>query len=122
MCNKSLESGICPDSMKTAKVIPLFKKGDPQDFSNYRPVSLLPQFSKILEKVFNNRLMSFVDSHSILNNGQYGFRNGHSTSSAILELLEELTNGIEKSKSTIGVFIDLKKAFDTILRNKRYCE
>ena len=117
MCNKSLESGVFPDSMKTAKVIPLFKKGDPQDFSNYRPVSLLPQFSKILEKVFNNRLMSFVDSHSILNNGQYGFRNGHSTSSAILELLEELTNGIEKSKSTIGVFIDLKKAFDTIDHN-----
>ena len=58
--------------------------------------------------------MSFVDSHSILNNGKYGFRNGHSTSSAIIELLEELTNGIEKSKSTIGVFIDLKKAFDTV--------
>ena len=54
--------------------------------------------------------MSFVDSHNILNNGQYGFRNGHSTSSAILELLEELTNGIGKSKSTIGVFIDLKKS------------
>ena len=58
--------------------------------------------------------MSFVSSHNILNNDQYGFRNGHSTSSATLELLEELTNGIEKSKSTIGVLIDLKKAFDTI--------
>ena len=61
-------NGIFPDRMKIARVIPLFKNGDVKEFSNYRPVSILPQFSKILEKVFHNRLMSFINDKQILNN------------------------------------------------------
>ena len=114
ICNKSLLNGVFPDSMKVAKVIPLFKSGGNEVFTNYRPVSLLSQFSKILEKLFDKRLDSFIDKHNILVEEQYGFRKARSTSMAILQLLEDLTNANEKKLFTVGVFIDLKKAFDTI--------
>ena len=66
ICNLSLRIGIFPDNMKIAKIIPLFKTGDDSEFTNYRPVSLLPQFSKILEKMFNNRLDNFIKTLKIL--------------------------------------------------------
>ena len=114
ICNKSFINGAFPDSMKIAKVIPLFKSGDNDTFTNYRPVSLLSQFSKILEKLFNNRLDNFLEKDELLVDGQYGFRNARSTSMAITQLIEELTNANDEKKYTVGVFIDLKKAFDTI--------
>ena len=95
--------------MKIARVIPLFKNGDVKEFSNYRPVSILPQFSKILEKVFHNRLMSFINEKQILNNSQFGFRKNMSTALAIIELVEEITTAIDEGKTTVGVFIDFKK-------------
>ena len=112
--NTSLQKGIFPDSMKKARVIPLFKSGDVKEFSNYRPVSLLPQF---LERVFHKRLMYFLDKNNVLYRSQYGFRKNMSTSLAILELVEEITNAIDDRKSTVGVFIDLKKAFETVDHN-----
>jgi hypothetical protein len=112
--NLSFVSGKFPDNMKTAKIIPIYKAGDRQNFTNYRPVSLLPQFSKILEKLFNKRIMTFIQENDILFGGQYGFQNKLSTALAILELTEEITTAIDSSKYTLGVFIDLKKAFDTI--------
>ena len=114
ICNKSLMTGIFPSKMKYAKVIPLFKTGENNVFTNYRPVSLLPQFSKILEKLFHNRLDNFVEMNNILTDSQYGFRSNRSTSAALLDLIEGMTDSYDKSFSTIGVFIDLKKAFDTI--------
>ena len=115
--NLSLFSGVVPDRLKFAKVIPLFKAGDNKIFSNYRPISLLPQFSKILERVFNKRLVAFTEKFNILNPSQYGFRKKHSTSTAILELLEHITESIDDSKYCMGIFVDLKKAFDTINHN-----
>ena len=112
--NISLQKGVFPDGMKLARVIPLFKNGEMNDFSNYRPISILSQFSKILEKIFHNRMMSFIDDKQILYKSQYGFRKNMSTSLAIMELVEEITTSIDDCKSTIGVFIDLKKAFDTV--------
>ena len=100
-----------------ASVIPLFKNGDIKEFSNYRPVSILPQFSKILEKVFHNRLMSIINDKQILNNSQFGFRKNMSTALAIIELVEEITTSIDEGKTTVGVFIDFKKAFDTVDHN-----
>ena len=100
--NTSLQKGIFPDSMKKERVIPLFKSGDVKEFSNYRPVSLLPQFSNFLERVFHKRLMSFLDKKKILYKSQYGFRKNMSTSLAILELVEEITNAIDDCKSTVG--------------------
>ena len=101
-------------SMKIARVIPLFKTGNTKEFSNYRPISLLPQFSKILDKNYHSRLMTFIDSNQILYKSQYGFRKQMSTSLAILELVEEISNSLDNHESTAGVFIDLKKAFDTV--------
>ena len=100
--------------MKIAKIIPLFKTGDDSEFTNYRPVSLLPQFSKILEKNFNNRLDNFIESCNILSDSQYGFRSNRSTALALIDLVENLTKELDNKKITVGVFIDLKKAFDTI--------
>ena len=114
ICNKSLETGIFPEAFKIAKIIPIYKSGNRQDFSNYRPVSLLPQFSKILEKLFNKRLMDFINKQELLFNGQFGFRPNMSTSDALLKLTEVITNEMDKANYTVGVFIDLKKAFDTI--------
>ena len=106
--------GVFPDNMKVAKVVPLFKAGDRSVFSNYRPISLLSQFSKILEKLFNERLDKFIDKFQLLNNCQYGFRSQMSTSHALMDLVEEITSSIDAKKISIGVFIDLKKAFDTV--------
>ena len=117
ICNKSFELGIFPEKMKIAKVVPIFKAGERKLFTNYRPVSVLPQFSKILEKLYNNRLTNFIENHNLLTNGQYGFRNNMSTALALLQLTEDIIANTDASKYTVGVFIDLKKAFDTINHN-----
>ncbi len=103
--------------MKTAKVIPMYKTGNKHHFTNYRPISLLPQFSKILEKLFNNRLCKFIDKHKLLTDSQYGFRANRSTGLALTELIAEITNSTDNKKFVIRIFIDLKKAFDTINHN-----
>ena len=71
ICNLSLSSGIFPDDMTIARVIPLYKAGDKDLFTNYRPVSLLPQFSKVLEKIYYSRLDKFISKHDILSNSQW---------------------------------------------------
>ena len=117
ICNLSFTEGAFPDSMKTAKIVPIFKSGDKKQFTNYRPVALLPQFSKILERLFVNRLNTFIDKYELLSNSQYGFRKKRSTSGALMQITEEFTNTVEKRETTIDVYIDLKKAFDTIDHN-----
>ena len=114
ICNLSFEIGIFPDLMKMAKVLPIFKSGKNNIYTNYRPVSLLPQFSKILEKLFNNRMDKFLNKYNIISENQYGFRENRSTNLALMELIEDLTQSLDNQEHTIGVFIDLKKAFDTI--------
>ena len=88
MCNLSLSSGIFPDDLKIAGVIPLYKAKEKDLSTNYRPVSLLPQFSKILEKIYYSRLDKFMSKHDILSNSQYGFRQNMSTNLALLELVK----------------------------------
>ena len=83
-------------------------------FSNYRPVAVLPCFSKILEKIMYNRLISFIKKHDILYSKQFGFRKNHSTETAIIDLVTKLTDAIDKNKFTAGIFLDLSKAFDTV--------
>ena len=100
--------------MKIAKVVPLFKSGDRHSFNNYRPISLLPQFSKVLEKIFYKRMVKFVEDKGIFHDNQFGFRSKRNTGQAILSLVEDVTDAIEKNSTTAGVFIDFKKAFDTV--------
>ncbi len=95
ICNLSFQSGTFLNKMKIAKVIPLFKTGDRHHFTNYRPVSLLPQFSKILEKLFTARLDNFIEKHNLLTDSQYGFRTDRSTSLALTELIEEITTRLD---------------------------
>uniref|UniRef100_A0A3Q3EUW8 Reverse transcriptase domain-containing protein n=1 Tax=Labrus bergylta TaxID=56723 RepID=A0A3Q3EUW8_9LABR len=114
ICNLSFKTGKFPRKMKIAKVIPLYKTGDKHHFTNYRPVSLLPQFSKILKKLFADRLNKFINKHNLLTDSQYGFRPNRSTSLAVIELIEKITNSLDQKNYAAGVFIDLKKAFDTI--------
>ena len=112
--NLSLSTGIFPSALKIAKVIPVFKKDDPHTFSNYRPISLLPCFSKILERLIYNRLDNFLTLHNILHPNQYGFRNRHSTDLALIDIYDKISSALNKSHHTIGIFLDLSKAFDTI--------
>ena len=112
--NKSIESGIVPKFFKIAKVIPIYKAKDHREFTNYRPISLLPVISKLLEKVIHKRVYTFLTQSDILYSSQYGFRHNHSTENAISQLTAAIINGFEKKKWTLGVFLDLSKAFDTI--------
>ena len=110
----SFECGIFPNELKLAKVIPTFKNGDKQDISNYRPISILSLFSKIFEKTMYNHLINFIDKNKILYKYQFGFRKLHSTNHAIISLVEKVNNALDSGKILIGVFLDLKKAFDTV--------
>ena len=112
--NLSLQQGYCPEDMKKAKVIPIFKNGDKHLFCNYRPISLLPTFSKLLEKIVFNRLMKHLKKYDILSKSQFGFRENLSTELAILELQDRIIKNIINKQCTMGVFLDLAKAYDTI--------
>lgn len=110
----SFQSGTVLQKMKIAKVIPLYKTGNKHLFTNYRPVSLLPQFSKVLEKPFIKNLDNFLDKYNILSENRYGFRTNRATSLALIDAIENITNALEQKHHTIGLFLDLKKTFDTI--------
>jgi hypothetical protein len=114
LINKSFHSGIFPDNLKVAKVCPIHKTGEKSLFSNYRPISVLPTFSKIFEKAVSFRLMSFLEKNSILLKNQYGFRKNHSTYMAIIDMYDKISRAIDDGEYAVGVFIDLSKAFDTL--------
>ena len=100
--------------MKIAKVIPIYKSGDEALTCNYRPISVLNFFSKIFEKIMYNY---FINEHNILYSYQFGFRQTYSTNHAIITLVEKINEALYKGNIMIGVYIDLKKAFDTVNHN-----
>ena len=112
--NKSLEQGVVSDAMKLAKVIPIYKSKSKNSLNNYRPISLLSNMSKILEKVVHKRLYSFLTLNNIFTDNQYGFRPNRSTIDAITDFTSDLLPKLDKREYGIGVFLDLSKAFDTI--------
>ena len=112
--NESFQTGVFPTKMKQAKVIPLFKKGCSVTSSNYRPISLLSVFSKIIEKLMYKRLYNFLELHEVLYNLQFGFRASHSIDHALISLTESIKNTLDNKKYGCGIFIDLQKAFDIV--------
>lgn len=112
--NLMLTTGIFPDKLKIARVVPIFKSGSHTDLSNYRPISVLPVFSKVIEKCLYNRLSKFLEKYDILSTSQYGFRSGHSTSSALIDLVNKVSSTVDSHQILVGLFLDLSKAFDTL--------
>ena len=114
ICNLSFITGNFPADMKIAKVTPIYKSDSSDEFSNYRPISLLPNSFKILEKLMSNRLNDFLNQNNILFEQQYGFRQKLSTDFALIEISDKIAEAIDKKKFMIGIFVDLSKAFDTL--------
>ena len=99
--NLSFKTGFIPTILKTAKIVPIFKAGETDNFTNYRPIGLLSSFSKLLEK--------------LLYEHQYDFKENHNTTQPLIHFLDKIYNALNESvfKYTLGIFIDLTKAFDT---------
>ena len=112
--NKSINTSYFPNCLKTARVIPIYKNGDKKDVTNYRPISILPLFSKILERIVCNQLYSFLEKFNILHQNQYGFRSNRSTSQAILDYLQDVYSSTDKGEPVVSIFLDFSKAFDCI--------
>ena len=112
--NQSLFTGIFPEKLKIAKVLPLLKKGNCHHFDNYRPISLLPSISKVLERIVYDQLYEYFNENKLVYDSQYGFRKLHSTELAALEITDRLTENMDKGKISITIYLDLSKAFDTL--------
>ena len=108
---------VIGDRMKIANVTPVFEGGDSADLCNNRPISVLSCFSKILERLMYNRLYKHLSNSKILYPKQFGFQKSHSTDHALLQLVDQIYESFERNEYTIGVFIDLSKAFDTVDHN-----
>ena len=111
--NLSIEKGVFQDDLKIARVTPTYRSEGSSDVSNYRPISVLPCFSKILERIIYNRLYKYLIKNNILY-FQFGFQNGHSTDHAVVQLVDQKIESFENDKYTLAVFIDLSKVFDTV--------
>ena len=112
--NVCLRTGTFPESLKKAIIHPIHKNGNRNCVDNYRPIAVLPSISKILERIINNRLISYLEGKRLLSPNQFGFRHKTSTSSAVMELTSHIVNKMDSKEKVLSIFLDLKKAFDTV--------
>ena len=112
--NDCIHRGEFPNLFKKGKITPVYKKGNRECIDNYRPVSILPVFGKVFEKILYKRLYSFLSSNGVLHDQQFGFRKGHSTTHALHKSVNDITKSISNNQHVLGIFIDLSKAFDTL--------
>ena len=108
------DSWSIPDSLKIAQVTPIYKNCCKHEFTNYRAISVLSTFSKLFERLIYKRLISFIDEHNIISESQFGFRHNRSTELARSYVITKLCNAIDHNNFSIGIFLDLSKAFDTV--------
>ena len=109
-----MQTGTHPDCLKLAKVIPIHKKGSKLEVSNFRPISLLSNINKLLEKIVHERSYNFLEKYKCLYKYQFGFRKSHSTNHALIEITEKIRKALDNRKFACGIFVDLQKAFDTV--------
>ena len=112
--NLSISTGVYPKKLKMANIIPIFKADDNTDANNYRPISLLSNFNRIFEKLICNRMESFIEKNNLFSPSQNGFCKAHSTQHAILDIVNTMQTNMDNHLFSCGVFVDLKKAFDTV--------
>ena len=118
ICYHSYQSGIFPDRMKIAKVIPIYKAGVTTDVNNYRPISALPCLSKVFEKLLLKRLNFFFERNDIIQPHQYGFRQKHSTVHALMHTVTRCYDAMNENFFSSLIMVDLRKAFDTVCHKK----
>lgn len=114
LVNISFEIGHFPEQLKTALIIPIYKKKDSSNIENYRPIALLSVFSKIFEKAYKSRIQSFLIKQNLLTPRQYGFTENRSTQDAILSFYEKILENFNSKLKSVGIFYDFSRAFDTI--------
>ena len=110
----SFSTGQFPLVLKIAKVIPIRKKQSKVDYTNYRPISLLSNIEKIIEKLMYKRLSNFLDINNVIYLLQFGFRPKYSTNHALINLTESIRQSLDEGSFGCGIFVDLQKAFDTV--------
>ena len=106
--------GVFPSVLKTAKVVPVFKRDSKLDYSNYRPISLLSNIGKILEKLMHKRFYKFLNNNNIIYNLQFGFRQQYSTSHALINITEIIRKALDDGNIGSEIFVDLQNAFNTV--------
>ena len=107
-------NGIFPENATTAKIVPIFKKGERDNPTNYRPISILTSFAKIFERIIYKRLITFLNKHKVILDTQYGFQSNKSTNHALIDVITNSFENIQKNLYTDLIFLDLTKAFDTV--------
>ena len=112
-----LKKKIFPDDFKTARVTPIFKCGDKEDLGNYRPISIISLIARVFEKLLYQQLHEFLSRRKILNMHQWGFRSLHSTALALIDCTSDWLININRGMTNFTIFLDIKKAFDTIDHN-----
>ena len=112
--NESVYNGIYPKELKEALVVPIFKTGSPLLPSNYRPISLLSTVGKVFELLIKKRVMKFLMQTEFFSDRQYGFLPGRSTEDALSDHVSQIVEAIENGYRVAGVYIDVRKAFDTV--------
>ena len=116
--NECIKSNVFPDELKKANITPVFKKDDPLEATNYRPISVTNAFSKIFERVLHSQIYDYLFKNDVMNPLQFGFRKGFSTHDALLYLTESIRYEIDKNKIVHYALLDLSKAFDSICHQK----
>ena len=112
--NTSIAQGCFPNCWKTSSITPLYKENDPTKPENYRPISILPCLGKLLEKIVHQQLYQYISTNNILSAQQSGFRKGYSTGTCLIDFLDNIYQNIDKKRTCGVLFLDLKKAFDTV--------
>ena len=112
--NKSISKNIFPDALKEAYVTPIYKKGDPMEAENYRPISVIPTLAKNFERLLFQKMLEHVEKHEIINKNQFGFLKRESSNDTVIHLTESVNSFIEENETAVSIFLDLAKTFNSI--------